>query len=71
MTEQKSAKLIALMEETRRDNPLLVNRVDAEAEQMSTPADPEAVLEAFKEAQDSLEPVAEAGGEPIEAESPA
>jgi uncharacterized membrane protein len=71
MTEQKSAKLIALMEETRRDNPLLVNRVDAEAEQMSMPADPEAVMEAFKEAQDSLEPVVDADGEPIEAESPA
>ena len=49
MTEQKSAKLIALMEELRRDSPQLANRVDTEAEQMSAPADPETVLEAFKE----------------------
>ena len=54
MTEQKGAKLIALMEEMRRDNPLLVNRVDVQAEAMSTPADPEAVLEALKESQDGM-----------------
>jgi uncharacterized membrane protein len=52
MTEQKGAKLIALMEEMRRDNPLLANRVDTEADDMSAPADPEAVLEAFQETQD-------------------
>ncbi len=46
MIEQKDAKLIALIEEMRRDNPLLVNRVDVEAEAMSKAADPEAVLEA-------------------------
>jgi uncharacterized membrane protein len=54
MTEQKGAKLIALIEEMRRDNPLLVNRVDAQADDMSIAADPEAVLEAFKDAQDSV-----------------
>ncbi len=54
MTEQKGAKLIALMEEMRRDNPLLVNRVDIQAEAMATPADPEAVLEALKESQDGM-----------------
>jgi uncharacterized membrane protein len=64
MTEQKSAKLIALIEENRRDNPLLVNRVDAEADQMSTAADPEAVLEAFKDAQGGAAESAE-----VEAES--
>jgi uncharacterized membrane protein len=48
MTEQKSAKLIALMEEMRRDNPMIANRVDTEADDMSTAADPETVLEAFK-----------------------
>jgi hypothetical protein len=31
----------------RRDNPLLVNRIDRQADAMSIPADPEAVLEAF------------------------
>jgi len=66
MTEQKGAKLIALMEEMRRDNPLLVNRVDTEAEDMSTPADPEAVLEAFQEAQDDgvVEPESDGGRDP-------
>jgi uncharacterized membrane protein len=52
MTEHKGAKLIALMEEMRRDNPMLVNRVDSEADEMSTAADPETVLEAFHEAKD-------------------
>jgi uncharacterized membrane protein len=53
MTERKSAKLIALMEELRRDHPGLVNRVDVEAEEMSTAADPEVVLEAVREARES------------------
>ena len=61
MTEQKSAKLIALMEELRRDSPQLANRVDTEAEQMSAPADPETVLEAFKEKVDG-QTGPEAGG---------
>jgi uncharacterized membrane protein len=49
MTEQKGAKLIALMEELRRDHPQLVDRIDAEADQMSRPADPEVVLDALKD----------------------
>ena len=49
MTEQKVAKLIALMEEQRRDSPQLADRVDTEAEQMSAPADPETVVEAIRE----------------------
>ena len=52
--EQKDAKIIALMEETRRDNPLLVDRVDAQADAMSAPADPEAVLEAFMETHEEM-----------------
>jgi uncharacterized membrane protein len=54
MIEQKGAKLIALMEETRRDNPLLVNRIDAQAAAMSTPADPESVLERFMETKEDM-----------------
>ena len=54
MIEQKNAKLIALFEEMRRDNPLLVNRVDAEAQAMSTAADPEAVLEAFMDTHEGM-----------------
>ena len=49
LTERKVAKVIELQEEARRDNPLLANRVDPQAHAMATPADPEAVLEAFKE----------------------
>jgi uncharacterized membrane protein len=51
MTEQKGAKIVSLIEEMRRDNPLIVNRDDAQAEAMSTPADPEAVFKAIKDNQ--------------------
>jgi uncharacterized membrane protein len=46
LSEQKSAKIIELLEELRRDSPHLANRHDAEAGAMSKPADPQAVLEA-------------------------
>jgi uncharacterized membrane protein len=59
LTEQKVAKLIALSEETRRDNPLLADRVDEQADAMATPADPEAVLEAFKETHEGMLAVAD------------
>ncbi len=51
LAEQKSAKIIELLEEIRRDNPLLPNRVDAHADALAAPADPEAVLEAIRETQ--------------------
>ncbi len=54
MTEQKGAKIIALIEEMRRDNPLIANRVDLQADAMSTPADPTAVIEAFKETREDM-----------------
>ncbi len=38
--EQKSAKIIQLLEEMRRDDPGLANRVDHEAAAISLPADP-------------------------------
>jgi uncharacterized membrane protein len=47
--EQKTAKLIQLLEESRRDNPLIHNRVDQEAEAMAQPTDPQSVLTAIKE----------------------
>ena len=40
LSEQKLAKIIQLIEESRRDDPLLDNRVDASAEAMAMPADP-------------------------------
>ena len=49
LSEQKTAKIIQLMEEARRDNPGLRNRVDEEAAAMAIPADPQSVLNAIKE----------------------
>ena len=53
MSEQKSAKIIALLEEMRRDSPSLKNRIDVEAAEMAVAADPQAVLDAIKESQDT------------------
>lgn len=49
LSEKKTAKIIELLEEIRRDSPRLVNRVDADADALSTPADPKLVLDAIKE----------------------
>lgn len=48
-SDRKTAKLIALLEELRRDDPLVRNRADGQAEELTKPADPEAVLEAIRE----------------------
>ena len=52
LSEQKSANIIALLEEMRRDSPMLRNRVDAEATAMSVAVDPQAVLDAINETED-------------------
>ncbi len=52
--KQKSAKIIELLEEMRRDDPSLRNRVDHEAAAMSTPADPQAVLDAIKDSHEEV-----------------
>ena len=49
LSEQKTAKVIQLLEEFRRDNPLIHDRVDQEAEVMAQPADPQSVLDAIKD----------------------
>ena len=49
LSEQKTAKVIELLEEVRRDNPLIQDRVDQEAEVMAQPADPKSVLNVIKE----------------------
>jgi uncharacterized membrane protein len=49
LSEQKTAKVIQLLEESRRDNPLIRNRPDREAESLAQPADPQLVLDAIKE----------------------
>ena len=54
LTEQKTSKLIALFEELRRDSPTLADRADHEAEAMSTPADPETVIQALHETHEGL-----------------
>lgn len=51
LSEQKSAKIIGLLEELRRDDPNISDRRDEHAEALSTPADPDAVLGALKETQ--------------------
>ena len=52
LSEQQSAKIIALLEEMRRHSPTLKNRVDEEAAAMAVAADPQAVLDAIKETED-------------------
>ncbi len=59
LSEQKVAKLIALVEELRRDLPSVQNREDPEAEAMTASADPAAVLSALEESLE--EAVVEAG----------
>lgn len=54
LNEQKSAKIIALLEEMRRDLPSLPNRPDLEAEQLATPADTQAVMDAIRNTTNEL-----------------
>ena len=51
-SEQKTAKIIQLIEELRRDMPQVQNRIDPEAAAMALPANPEVMLEAIKETQE-------------------
>jgi uncharacterized membrane protein len=48
LSEQKIAKLIALVEELRRDLPDVENRCDSEAEEMKQAAEPQVVMEALE-----------------------
>jgi uncharacterized membrane protein len=47
--EQKTAKVIELLEEFRRDNPHIHDRVDHQADAMAQPANPQQMLDAIKE----------------------
>ncbi|GAC1453992.1 MAG: DUF1003 domain-containing protein [Chamaesiphon sp.] len=49
LSEQKIAKIIALIEELRSDLPNVQNRHDPESEVMKQAADPQAVMEALEE----------------------
>jgi uncharacterized membrane protein len=53
LSEQKSAKIIELLEELRRDDPHMPDRQDDHAAALAKPADPNAVLDALKDKQDS------------------
>ena len=50
LSDQRLAKIIALIEEARRDNPMIPSRPDALASALSRPMDPHAVLDAIKSA---------------------
>ena len=52
LSERKIAKVIELLEEQRRDNPLLPSRVDREAADMAQPSDHETTLGLIDEAAD-------------------
>ena len=49
LSEQKTAKVVALLEELRRDSPAVRDRVDKQADVMARPADPQSVIDAIKE----------------------
>jgi uncharacterized membrane protein len=53
LAEQKIAKLIGLIEELRRDIPIVRNRVDRVADVMKEPVDPHAVLSALEQTQEA------------------
>ena len=54
LSDQKTAKLIALMEELRRDDQLIHNRFDSRAEELTKTVDPETVLQAIREVHEQL-----------------
>jgi uncharacterized membrane protein len=55
VNDQKVSKIIELLEEYRRDNPAVSDRVDDAATAMSTPSDTGAVLGAIKGIQENLD----------------
>jgi len=59
LTEEKTSKIIELLDQLRRDLPNAHNPVDDEAQELARPADPKAVLEAIEKEED--EPYGEAG----------
>lgn len=59
LAEQKIAKLIALVEELRRDMPNVHDRKDAVAERMTRALDPGAVIAALEETLDASRPTEE------------
>lgn len=62
LSERKIAKIIELMEEQRRDNPLLPSRVDHEAADMAQPADHDSTLSMIEEIADQRRLTVEGDG---------
>ncbi len=62
LAEQKTAKIIALIEELRRDMPTVRNRVDAEADALQARVDPSLVMNRLEATMDSLPPETEVHG---------
>jgi uncharacterized membrane protein len=56
LAEHKVAKLIGLVEELRRDLPMVRNRVDREADVMQEAVDPHAMLDALERASETEPP---------------
>jgi uncharacterized membrane protein len=56
LVEQKVAKLIGLVEELRRDIPIVDDRPDAEARAMTNTVDPHAVIRTLQKAMEEPEP---------------
>ena len=67
IAEQKTAKLIGLLEELRRDMPEIPNRRDREAESMSHAVDPDRVLTALEEKLETEVEVVDAARRAVEA----
>lgn len=59
LTEQKVSKLIGLIEELRRDLPMVSNRRDQKAEALQHPADAQEMLQALHEMRDEKNPADE------------
>ena len=60
LSEQKIAKVVALLEELRRDSPAVRDRVDKLADAMARPADPQSVIDAIKETRSEGAPASRA-----------
>jgi uncharacterized membrane protein len=63
LTEQKTRKIIELIEELRRDSPEVLDRHDREAEEMSVRAEPRTVVEVAEPDSDAAN-IARADGRP-------
>ena len=55
LTEQKTTKLITLLEELRHDLPMVKDRHDPEAAAFQQPTDPDQVLSALYEKRETIE----------------